>query len=148
MLNYPFLVTTLAGDPLLVKYVYWEFQIRVEGRNTLDDLIVLDMIDFDVLMGMDWLSPWYAIVDCHAKIVKFEIPNEPTFVLKGGQVPKVGKVISNMEAQRLLKKGCMGLLDMVRDIREETLSLEKVPMVKEFSDVFPEDFPGYLQCER
>jgi len=56
------------------------------------------MIDFDVLMGMYWLSPCYATVDCHAKIVKFEIPDEPTFVLKGGKVPDVGKIISLMKA--------------------------------------------------
>ncbi|WMV08531.1 hypothetical protein MTR67_001916 [Solanum verrucosum] len=99
------------------------------------------MIDFDVLMGIDWLSPCYATVDCHAKIVKFEIPDEPTFVLKRGQVPEVGKIISLMKARRLLQKGCMGLLAMVRDTTEGTLSLEKIPVVNEFSDVFPEDLP-------
>jgi len=142
MLNHPFLVSTPVGDSLLVKYEYRDCQIRVEGRDTLANLIVLDMIDFDVLMGMDWLSPCYATVDCHAKIVKFEIPDEPTFVLKGGQVPEVGKIISLMKARRLLQKGCMGLLAMVRDTTEGTLSLEKIPVVNEFSDVFPEDLPG------
>ncbi|XP_070008554.1 uncharacterized protein [Nicotiana sylvestris] len=83
--------------------------IRVEGRDTLADLIVLDMIDFDMLMEMDWLSSFYAIVDFHAKIVKFEIPNEPSFILRGSQ---------------------------------ETVSIENVPVVREFSDVFPEDLPG------
>lgn len=58
------------------------------------------MIDFDVLIGMDWLSPCYATVDFHAKIVRFEIPNKPTFVLKGGPIPEVAKVISLMKAQR------------------------------------------------
>ncbi|XP_059294551.1 uncharacterized protein LOC132047538 [Lycium ferocissimum] len=77
MLNDPFLVSTPVGASLLVEYVYRACQIRVEGRDTLADLIVLDMVEFDVLMGMDWLSPCYATVDCNAKIVKFKIPNEP-----------------------------------------------------------------------
>ncbi|XP_070031672.1 uncharacterized protein [Nicotiana tomentosiformis] len=121
-------VATPVGESLLAEYVYRACQIRVEGRDTLVDLIVLDMIDFDMLMGIDWLSSCYAIVDCHAKIVKFEIPNEPSFVLKG--------------AQRLLKKGCLGLLAIVNDTRKETISIENVPVVREFSDVFPKDLPG------
>ncbi|WMV54711.1 hypothetical protein MTR67_048096 [Solanum verrucosum] len=47
-----------------------------------------------------------------------------------------------MKARRLLQKGCMGLLAMIRDTTEGTLSLEKIPMVNEFSDVFPKDLPG------
>ncbi|XP_070026351.1 uncharacterized protein [Nicotiana sylvestris] len=69
LLNDPFLDATPIGESLLVEYVYRACQIRVKGRDTLADLIVLDMIDFDMLMGMDWLSSYYAIVDCYAKIV-------------------------------------------------------------------------------
>ncbi|XP_070049441.1 uncharacterized protein [Nicotiana tomentosiformis] len=135
-------VATPVGESLLAEYVYRASQIRVEGRDTLADVIVLDMIHFDMLMGMNWLSSCYAIVDCHAKIVKFEIPNEPSFVLKGGQVPETCKVVSFMKAQRLLKKGCLGLLAIVNDTRKETISIEDVLVVREFSDVFPEDLPG------
>ncbi|XP_070015729.1 uncharacterized protein [Nicotiana sylvestris] len=124
LLNDSFLVATLVGESLLAEYVYRACQIRVEGRDTLADLIVLDMIDFDMLMGMDWLSSFYAIIDCHAKIVKFEIPNEPSFILRWSQ------------------KGCLGLLAIVNDTRNETVSIENVPVVREFSDVFPEDLPG------
>ncbi|XP_070032056.1 uncharacterized protein [Nicotiana tomentosiformis] len=106
-------VATPIGESLLAEHVYRACQIWVEGRDTLADLIVLDMIDFDMLMGMDWLSSCYAIVDCHAKI-----------------------------AQRILKKGCLGLLAIVNDTRKETVSIENVPVVREFSDVFPKDLPG------
>ncbi|XP_070020760.1 uncharacterized protein [Nicotiana sylvestris] len=142
LLNDPFLVATPVGESLLAEYVYRACQIRVEGRDTLADLIVLDMIDFNMLMGMDWLSSCYAIVDCHAKIVKFEIPNEPSFILRGSQVPKTCKIVSFMKAQRLLNKGCLGFLAIVNDTRKETISIENVPVVREFSDVFPEDLPG------
>ncbi|XP_070009621.1 uncharacterized protein [Nicotiana sylvestris] len=100
------------------------------------------MIDFDMLMEMDWLSSCYAIVDCHAKIVKFEIPNEPSFILRGSQVPETCKIVSFMKDQRLLKKGCLGLLAIVNDTRKETVSIENLLIVREFSDVFPEDLPG------
>ncbi|XP_070034267.1 uncharacterized protein [Nicotiana tomentosiformis] len=99
LLNDPFLVAAPVGESLLAEYMYRACQIQVEGRDTLADLIVLDMIDFDMLMGMDWLFSCYAIVDCQAKIVKFEIPNKPNFVLKGGQVPEICKVVFFMKAQ-------------------------------------------------
>ncbi|XP_070005897.1 uncharacterized protein [Nicotiana sylvestris] len=94
LLNDHFLVTTPAEESLLSEYVYCACQIRVEGRDTLAELIVLDMIDFDMLMGMDWLYSCYAIVDCPAKIVKFEIPNEPNFILRGSQVQRLAKLYS------------------------------------------------------
>nr|XP_009784823.1 PREDICTED: uncharacterized protein LOC104233178 [Nicotiana sylvestris] len=41
LLNDPFLVATPVGESLLAEYVYRACQIRVEGRDTLADLIVL-----------------------------------------------------------------------------------------------------------
>ncbi|XP_070040635.1 uncharacterized protein [Nicotiana tomentosiformis] len=141
LLNDLFLVDTPVGESLLDEYVYRACQIRVKGRDTLADLIILDMIDFDMLMGMNWLSSCYAIVDCHAMIVNFEIPNEPSFVLKGSQVPEICKVVSFIKAQRLLKKGCLGLLAIINDKRKETISMKNVPVVRELSNIFPENLP-------
>ncbi|XP_070003270.1 uncharacterized protein [Nicotiana sylvestris] len=114
LLNDSFLVATPVRESLLAKYVYRACQIRVEGRDTLADLI----------------------------IVKFEIPNEPSFILRGSQVPETCKIVSFLKAQRLLKKGCLGLLAILNDTRKETVSIENVPVGREVSDVFPEDLPG------
>ncbi|XP_075112469.1 uncharacterized protein LOC107779268 [Nicotiana tabacum] len=81
-------------------------------------------------------------VDFHANIVKFEIPNEPNFILRESQVPETCKIVSFMKAQRLLKKVCLGLLAIVSDTRKKIVSIENVPIVREFSDVFPKDLPG------
>lgn len=32
-------------------------------------MIILDVIDFDVILGIDWLFPHRVILDCYAKIV-------------------------------------------------------------------------------
>ena len=37
------------------------------GSNTHVDLIILEMVDFDVILGMNWLSLNFAILDCNAK---------------------------------------------------------------------------------
>ena len=43
----------------------------------MDGLIELDMVDFDVILGMDCLHASYASIDCRTRVVKFQIPNEP-----------------------------------------------------------------------
>ena len=39
------------------------------GSNAYVDLDILEMVDFDVILGMTWLSPQFAILDCNAKMV-------------------------------------------------------------------------------
>ncbi|XP_070024802.1 uncharacterized protein [Nicotiana sylvestris] len=70
-LSEPFLVSTPVGESVKVTIVYRGCIVSVQGRNTKADLIELEMVDFDVIMGMDWLSSCYAMLDCHAKIVRF-----------------------------------------------------------------------------
>lgn len=50
------------------------------GRDIVADLILLDMVDFDVILGMDWLSPYHVILDCYAKTVTLSCPDLPQLV--------------------------------------------------------------------
>ena len=36
------------------------------GSNTHVDLVILEMVDFDVILGMTWLYQNFAILDCNA----------------------------------------------------------------------------------
>ena len=54
----------------------------IEGRKLLADLVLLDIMDFDVILGMDWFSQHYATVDCRRKEVIFRIPNVEEFKVK------------------------------------------------------------------
>lgn len=48
-----FSVTTLAGDSVVVRRVFKSFPISYPNRVSLVDLIELDMIDFNVILGMN-----------------------------------------------------------------------------------------------
>ncbi|KAL5571846.1 hypothetical protein UlMin_021443 [Ulmus minor] len=62
-------------------------------------------------------------------------------VVTGGRSHKV--IISSMRARKLLSSGCQGFLATVVDTtHEEKLKPEKIAVVREFPDVFPEDLPG------
>lgn len=99
------------------------------------------MVDFDVILEMDWLASCYAIVDCHNKTANFSILGEPSFSFQGNQSVAPNNLISMFGAWRLLQKRCQGYLALVKDVSKEAPSLDRVPMVREFLDVFLEELP-------
>ncbi|XP_070039383.1 uncharacterized protein [Nicotiana tomentosiformis] len=52
------------------------------------------------------------------------------------------RVISYLKAQRMVGKGCLSYLAFVRDVDADTPTIDSVPIVRDFSDVFPVDLPG------
>lgn len=44
------------------------------------DLILLDMVDFDMILGMHWLLPHHVILDYHAKTVTLVCLDLPQLV--------------------------------------------------------------------
>ena len=51
-------------------------------------------------------------------------------------------MISALEAKKLLHKGCEAYLALVIDKSSSKVTLDSVPIVWEFSDVFSKDLPG------
>lgn len=50
--------------------------MMVCGRGILVDLIELDMLNFNVILRMDWLRSSYASLDWQTQSVTFYFPNE------------------------------------------------------------------------
>ncbi|XP_070026526.1 uncharacterized protein [Nicotiana sylvestris] len=141
-LGTPVHVSTLMGDFVVVDQIYRFCVVTFCGFETRADLLLLDMIDFDVILGMDWLSPYHAILDCHAKTVSLVMPGLPRLEWKGSIVDTPSRVISFLKARRMVENGCLAYLAYVRDITAESPTINSVPVVQEFTDVFPSDLPG------
>ncbi|KAJ1410736.1 Retrotransposon gag domain, partial [Sesbania bispinosa] len=110
-------VTTPIGEILLVDCVYRSCVVSIEGKELFSNQIALAMVDFDVILGMDWLASHYATLDCHNKVVKFEMPGESAFSFQGEKGWAPHNLISALAASKLLRKGCQGYLALVRDIQ-------------------------------
>ncbi|XP_070036148.1 uncharacterized protein [Nicotiana tomentosiformis] len=138
----PFSVSTPVGDSVIASRVYRGCVVIIQDRETITDPIELEMVDFDVIMGMDWLYKCYAILDCRIKVVKFEFPNKPVREWKGNIVEPRGKFISYLKVKKMITKGCICHLVRVIDTTAEVTSIQFVPIVNEFPDVFPDELPG------
>ncbi|KAL0550083.1 hypothetical protein IC582_014581 [Cucumis melo] len=135
-------VSTPSGECMLSKEKVKACQIEISGHVIEVTLIVLDMLDFDVILGMDWLAANHASIDCSRKEVTFNPPSMASFKFKGGGSKSLPQVISAIRASKLLSQGTWGILASVVDTREADVSLSSEPVVRDYPDVFPEELPG------
>ncbi|KAL8125862.1 hypothetical protein AgCh_013241 [Apium graveolens] len=96
--------------------------------------------EFDVILGMDWLSSNDAQIDYKGKKVKLNIPGKKEIIFRGKR--QTQKFLTMAQARRMLRKGNEGYLAYVVDTQKEVPNLQDIPVVNEFEVVFPQDLPG------
>ncbi|KAH9722972.1 Endonuclease [Citrus sinensis] len=139
-------ISTPMGDCQLIDHVYKSCVIRLCNREFLVDLLPLEMHNFDLILGMDWLGPYHVSIDCFTKEIIFRLPGEEEFHFQGNHKSHKA-LISMVKAMKMLKKGCEGFLTYIVADHPDGACLEDIPIVREFIDVFPEELPG-LPLER
>ena len=135
-------VSLPTGDSRLAESVYMDSRVIIGDQKFLADLILLDIHDFDVILGMDWLSRHHATVDCYRKEVRFCRPGKTEVVFYGLRKTLPNSIMTAMKASKMLRKSYQGYLAYAIELRDNGSQLEDIPVVSEFSDVFPEDLPG------
>ncbi|XP_070017048.1 uncharacterized protein [Nicotiana sylvestris] len=129
-------VSTSVGDTIIADHVYRSCVVTIGCLDTRMDLLLLSMVDFDVILGIDWLSLRLAILDYHAKTVMLAMPGVPRVEWRGSSDYVPSRVISFLKAQQMVGKGCLSYLAFVTDVSTS------VPVVRDFLDVFPADLAG------
>ncbi|XP_070054881.1 uncharacterized protein [Nicotiana tomentosiformis] len=143
ILSDPFMVSTLVRESIIARRVYRGCTVIVSSLRTLADLVEREMMDFDAIMGMDWLAACYATIDCQAKAARFHFPDEPVLEWIGNTVTPRGRFISYLKARKMIAKGCIYHIVRVRDADAEIPTLQSIPVVKEYADVFLDELPGF-----
>ncbi|XP_015159833.1 uncharacterized protein [Solanum tuberosum] len=142
LIDMPIRVSTPISESVIVEKVYRSCLMTYVGSNPYVDLIIIEMVDFDVILGMTWLSPNFAILDCNAKTVTLAKPGTDPLVWEGDYFPAPVRIILFLHAKRLVSKGGLAFLEHLRDDTSKVPSIESVSKVREFTDVFPADLPG------
>nr|GEU61664.1 putative reverse transcriptase domain-containing protein [Tanacetum cinerariifolium] len=97
------------------------------------DLMPVELGSFDIIIGMDWLTKYHALIVCDKKVVCIPYGDEVN-------------IISCTKTQKYIQKGCQVYLAQVTSKKAKDKSeekrLEDVPIVQEFLKAFPEDLPG------
>nr|ABA92247.2 retrotransposon protein, putative, Ty3-gypsy subclass [Oryza sativa Japonica Group] len=115
-LRRPLMVSTPSNQALSLQR---SPSVRIENKGVpfLANLILLESKDLDVILGMDWLARHKGVIDCANRKV--------TLTSNDGRVVTVHALSSESLRSRL-----------------NQITLEEIPIVREYSDVFPDDLPG------
>ncbi|GJR65989.1 putative reverse transcriptase domain-containing protein [Tanacetum coccineum] len=113
------------------------------------NLMPIELGSFDVIIGMDWLSKYHAVIDCAERIVRIPWGNKTLIVHGDGSNQGNGtrlNIISCTKTHKYLLKGHHVFLANITAKETEDRSgekrLEDVPIVRDFPEVFPEELSG------
>ena len=136
------LVSTPVHELLMATHRVKGGSVTVSGRVIEAALIVLSMQDFDVILGMDWLSENRALIDCETRTVTLRFLPGDSFTYKGATSKRIPSVIIALKARNMIQSGASTFLATVTldNRNEQTVSL--VHIVREFVDAFPKNLPS------
>nr|GEZ69513.1 putative reverse transcriptase domain-containing protein [Tanacetum cinerariifolium] len=146
-LDYSYDVELADGQIIRVNTIIQGFTLNFLNHPFNIDLMPIEIDSFDVIIGMDWLTTYHAVIVCDEKIVRLPFGNE-TLIIRcdesnnGTQL----NIISCTRTRKYLLKGYPVFLANIttKTIKDKLKEkrLENVPIVRDFSEVFLEDLPG------
>ncbi|GJW61833.1 putative reverse transcriptase domain-containing protein [Tanacetum coccineum] len=113
-------------------------------------LLPIELGSFDVIVGMDWMAEHCAEVVCYEKYIRVRYGNDMLIIQSersGVKNESRLEAISSIRTQKYIDQGCQVFLIQMM-MEEETKiperRIEDVPVVRDFSEEFPEDLLGLL----
>ena len=103
-------ILTPMGKSMKSLEMVRECEVSLSNVRFQANLILLEVYDFNVILGMDFLSKYNANIDCRRKIMTIRKPEGGWVKFWGQGDPKVGKMISAMKATKLLSRGAHGFI--------------------------------------
>ncbi|XP_061353541.1 uncharacterized protein LOC133298287 [Gastrolobium bilobum] len=131
-LPYELQISTPTGGSCTASEICRGVILQFEGNTYAVNLVVLPVFNFEVIIGMDWLTENGITLDCQAG--KVIVPS------KDGNF-QLFATISLLQVRKELLRGVEGYLLL---IESETLvdnQIQNVPVVNEFEEVFPDEIP-------
>ncbi|KAD1774781.1 hypothetical protein E3N88_42308 [Mikania micrantha] len=115
LLDHTLCISTPTGESIVITHIYKDCPITIDTIVRKADLLPMQMGDFDIILGMDWLTRHHVTIDCHSRRVVFGDFHHPDLVYQGIQPHKSLKIISTLKAQKLISHGCVGFLASIID---------------------------------
>jgi hypothetical protein len=114
--------------------------ISIDDQDFVANLIVIPLKPFDVILGMDWLHRYRAVLSCFWKTVSLQAPSGEELIFQGNAPPHSLFVLASLfPGQRVVKTG---FLLALAETSSTTKLIEAIPVVRDYPDVFPDELPG------
>jgi hypothetical protein len=141
-LNQNIIVSTPAGDVVTCRKFIEDCPIIIGDRVLLANLVVFQMLGFDIILGMDWLLKYYANIDCRKKEIIFRSPSDEEFKFCGSRVQATPPLLSAIQARCSIRSGGQAFLAYIKVEPEGDRKLEDIPIVRNYPDVFAKATTG------
>ncbi|XP_073121583.1 uncharacterized protein [Henckelia pumila] len=128
-----FCVSLPSGEELKSSSVVRNCKVKMQSLVLCADFIVLKMVNFDAIFGMDWLTRHEAIIDCKRKTVSVKDQNGKSLVFHTTSKKSAPGMISTGTAWQLLSNGCTGFLaSLIGDLEsgKSNFGIELLPETK------------------
>lgn len=73
VLDSPIHVSAPVGESFIVTYVYLAWPILFMGFQTWVDWVIVDMDNFEIILGITWLSSYNVVLNFNTNFVTLEI---------------------------------------------------------------------------
>ena len=94
-----------SRENLTSQFSFKEVPVKVVGRELPVDL-VLEIVDYNVILGLDWLSKYNVNIFCRRKKMVFQPSEGEMFEYKGTLRGSKWPVVSAMKVSRIDQKMC------------------------------------------
>ncbi|GJS04398.1 putative reverse transcriptase domain-containing protein [Tanacetum coccineum] len=138
----PIQVEIADKEIAVVSKVYHEVEIEIDDSIFKIDLITIILGVFDIVIGMDWIDKYNTNIFCSQKLVRVINSQGREVIIYGDRMKGDFMLCSVMKVRRYFSYGCHAFMAHVINTSFEKKSVEDVPIVNEFLDVFPEELLG------
>jgi hypothetical protein len=121
------MIVSSSGGDMPTRQLCPKVNLKIRRVDFVANLIVLESMGIDFILGMDWLSKDKVLIDCTKKFVKLTTLDEKGLEFIAEPVVTAKGVANRVKVNQL-------------DANEGF----EVPEVNEFPDVFPEELLGML----
>ncbi|XP_056688567.1 uncharacterized protein [Spinacia oleracea] len=130
------------GEIVKCRTLYRNCPIMLGEVEFLADLIAFDLSDFDVILGMNWLTNYEASINCLRRRVTLTTSSGDRISFQKLERKPTIQIVSALRAQKMNESGFTGYLCSVVDLNTPEPSITDIPIVCEYPNVFPEEIPG------
>ncbi|CAA0816680.1 Unknown protein, partial [Striga hermonthica] len=100
----PLEVSLASGRKIVTDVRATDLSLSIGGRILTTDAYVIEMRDFDLILGMDWLTRFHTDIQCHDREITLYLLGDDQITYFGSRTRTLPHIISMAKARRILRR--------------------------------------------